>query len=72
MILLLDEPFSSLDRETRSSLHDLIRAVSPQVPGPTIYVTHNAEDAQSLAEHAVRLTGGRLVLDDRPWDTAVE
>jgi ABC-type sulfate/molybdate transport systems ATPase subunit len=69
MILLLDEPFSSVDRETRSSLYDLIRAVSPEVPGPTIYVTHDSEDAQSLAEHAVRLTDGRLAVDERPWDS---
>jgi ABC-type molybdate transport system ATPase subunit len=69
-ILLLDEPFSSVDRETRRSLYDLIRVISAQVPGPTIYVTHNAEDAQSLAEHAVRLMGGRLVVDDRPWETS--
>jgi molybdate transport system ATP-binding protein len=70
MILLLDEPFSSVDPETRRSLYELIRVISPQVPGPTIYVTHNAEDAQSLAEHAVRLTSGRLVVDDRPWETS--
>ncbi len=69
-ILLLDEPFSSVDRETRRSLYDLMRVISAQVPGPTIYVTHNTEDAQSLAEHAVRLMGGRLVEDDRPWETS--
>jgi ABC-type sulfate/molybdate transport systems ATPase subunit len=69
MILLLDEPFSSVDRGVRTSLYAVIRAVSPQVPGPTIYVTHNREDAQELAQHAIRLTGGRLVVDDRPWDT---
>lgn len=67
MMLLLDEPFSSVDRDTRTSLYGLIRAASPQVAGPTIYVTHSAEDAQNLAEHAVRLTEGRLVVDDRPW-----
>jgi ABC-type sulfate/molybdate transport systems ATPase subunit len=71
MILLLDEPFSSVDQETRRSLYSLMRVISPQVPGPTIYVTHNPEDAQSLAEHAVRLAGGRLVVDDRPWKTPV-
>jgi molybdate transport system ATP-binding protein len=70
-ILLLDEPFSSVDRQTRQSLYSLIRAISPQISGPTIYVTHNAEDAQSLAEHGVRLSGGMLVEDDRPWDDPV-
>lgn len=68
IILMLDEPFSSADRKTRASLYDLIRTVSPRVPGPTIYVTHNAEDAQNLAEHAVRLTDAKLVVDDRPWE----
>ena len=67
MMLLLDEPFSSVDRETRQSLYGLIRGISPQLPGPTIYVTHNAEDAHRLAEHGVRLTGGMLAADDRPW-----
>lgn len=62
MILLLDEPFSSVDHETRMSLFDLIRAVSPRVPGPTIYVTHDPEDARTLAEHAVRLADGRLLV----------
>jgi molybdate transport system ATP-binding protein len=70
-ILLLDEPFSSVDRETRQSLYSLIRAISPQISGPTIYVTHNAEDAQSLAEHGVRLSRGVLVADDRPWEDSV-
>jgi len=66
-MLLLDEPFSSVDAETRRSLYDLMRTISPQVEGPTIYVTHNAEDAQSLAEHGFRLSGGLLVADDEPW-----
>jgi len=64
MILLLDEPFSSVDRDTRDSLYGLIRAISPQVAGPTIYVTHSGEDARNLAEHAVRLTEGQLVVED--------
>lgn len=68
-ILLLDEPFSSVDGETRRSLHDLIRAVSPRVSGPTVYVTHNAEDAESLAEYAFRLSNGALVADDRAWES---
>ena len=67
-VLLLDEPFSSVDRKTRSSLYELMRVISPQVPGPTIYVTHDAEDAASLAEHAVRLSAGRLVVEERPWE----
>jgi ABC-type molybdate transport system ATPase subunit len=67
-ILLLDEPFSSVDRHTRRSLYVLIREISPTIPGPTIYVTHNSDDAQSLAEFAFSLADGRLTADKRPWD----
>lgn len=67
-MLLLDEPFSSLDRTTRLSLHALLRELSPQVAGPTLYVTHSAEDARALAEGVLRLEGGRLAAAERPWE----
>lgn len=67
-MLLLDEPFSSVDRETRLSLRALLREVSPRVPGPTIYVTHDAEDASSLADAVVTLEGRQLRTDERPWE----
>jgi molybdate transport system ATP-binding protein len=69
-VLLLDEPFSSVDRATRLSLHKLLREVSRLVPGPTIYVTHSAEDARALAEHVLCLEGGRLLPAERPWEGA--
>jgi ABC-type sulfate/molybdate transport systems ATPase subunit len=67
-VLLLDEPFGSVDRETRQSLYGLIRAVSAQIPGPTIYVTHSTEDAENLAECAFRLDRKTVVAVDRPWE----
>ena len=67
-ILLLDEPFSSVDRDTRRSLYALIRQFSPTIAGPTIYVTHSVDDAQSLAECAMRLDGGQLTPAERPWE----
>jgi ABC-type sulfate/molybdate transport systems ATPase subunit len=67
-VLLLDEPFSSLDVKARSSLYVLLRRVSPLVPGPTLYVTHNGEDARALAEAAFTLEDGALAQSGRPWD----
>jgi ABC-type sulfate/molybdate transport systems ATPase subunit len=67
-MLLLDEPFSSVDGETRRSLRALLREVSPRIQGPTIYVTHDAADASSLAEGVVTLEGGMLRADERPWE----
>jgi iron(III) transport system ATP-binding protein len=68
-MLLFDEPFSSLDRRTKTVLYDLLRTVSPLVPGPTIYVTHHADDAASLAESVVTLEGGKLAPGNTPWET---
>jgi molybdate transport system ATP-binding protein len=66
-VLLLDEPFSSVDQETKDTLYHLLRQVSPLVSGPTIYVTHHTEDAVSLAEASVTIEAGRLVQGDHPW-----
>lgn len=59
-LLLLDEPFSSVDQETKDNLCDLLRSVSPLVSGPTIYVTHQRDDALSLAETVVAMEAGRV------------
>ncbi len=67
-LLLLDEPFSAVDRKTRLALHSLLRELSPRVPGPTIYVTHSSEDAHALAESVMSIEGGRLVTSERPWE----
>ena len=67
-LLLLDEPFSAVDRKTRLALHSLLRELSPRVPGPTIYVTHSAEDARALAESVVSFEAGKLVTFERPWE----
>jgi ABC-type sulfate/molybdate transport systems ATPase subunit len=67
-VLLLDEPFSSVDRKTKDSLYDLLREVSARVQGPTIYVTHHADDAVSLADTVMTLEAGRLAPAERPWE----
>jgi ABC-type molybdate transport system ATPase subunit len=67
-LLLLDEPFGSVDPETRQSLYGLIRTVSTQIPGPTVYVTHSVEDAENLVECAFHLDHKTVAAVDRPWD----
>ena len=62
-VLLLDEPFSSVDQQTKEILYDVLRQVSRSVSGPTIYVTHHREDAVDLAEAIVTMDAGRLVPD---------
>jgi ABC-type sulfate/molybdate transport systems ATPase subunit len=67
-LLLLDEPFSSVDRKAKEALYELLRRLSPLVSGPTIYVTHHVEDAVSLAERVMMLAAGKLAPDERPWE----
>jgi len=67
-VLLLDEPFSSVDGRNKESLYKLVREMSPLVAGPTIYVTHHADDAIALAESVMTLDRGKLARADRPWE----
>ncbi len=65
-MLLLDEPLSSVDVETRRGLRSLIRELSNGIPGPTIYVTHDEADVKELAEAIVLLEHGRVRPPDPP------
>lgn len=65
-ILLLDEPFSSVDGATRRTLRALLRELSPRITGPTLYVTHDPGDVRELAEDILELENGQLVPRDSP------
>lgn len=60
-ILLLDEPFSALDDQTRAAARDLVRDLTRQHGWHTILVTHHGEDVQALASRRYRIESGRLV-----------
>jgi iron(III) transport system ATP-binding protein len=59
-LLLLDEPFSSLDPKLREDLRGELAALQRQLLLPTIYVTHDREDAQALADRTITMRAGRL------------
>jgi ABC-type Fe3+/spermidine/putrescine transport system ATPase subunit len=59
-LLLLDEPFSSLDPQLRAALRVELAALQRQLHVPTIYVTHDREDARALADRTISLRAGRL------------
>lgn len=60
-ILLLDEPFSALDDETRGTIRELVRTLTIQHGWHTLLVTHHADDVEALASRRYRLADGRLV-----------
>ena len=59
-VLLLDEPFSSLDTDLRAMLRREFSDLQRQLGLTTIYVTHDHADAAALATRAVLMRDGRI------------
>ncbi len=49
-VLLLDEPLSALDEDTRSEMYELLRMVQKTTGVTTLHVTHSREEAESLGD----------------------
>lgn len=60
-LLLLDEPFSAVDRATRKSLYVELRQMHASRPTTMVLVTHDLDEAAQLASHLVLLDAGRVV-----------
>ena len=59
--LLLDEPFSAVDRATRERLYAEIIALRRHLAMPVVLVTHDMNEAQLLADRMVVIEAGRIV-----------
>ncbi len=60
-VLLLDEPFSALDPELRSAMHELLADVREKLNPTILMVTHDHDEAAAVADHLALLSGGRLL-----------
>ncbi len=67
-LILLDEPFSSLDATLRASLRADVRAVLREAGVSAILVTHDQEEGLSLADQVAVLRGGRIVQSGSPQE----
>ncbi len=65
-ILLLDEPFSNLDALLRVRLREELRRIQRQVRITAIFVTHDQEEALSLADRIAVMSKGQLEQLDVP------
>jgi len=65
-VLLLDEPFGALDARIRVELRDTVRAVQRRLGMTTILVTHDQEEAFSLADRIGIMQMGRLLETGTP------
>ena len=67
-VLLLDEPFSSLDQAIKEELLSELRAILRVHPITMVYVTHSAEDAFELADEIAFLDQGKVMVQTQPED----
>ena len=59
-IVLLDEPFSALDPQTRQDMLALIKALATEQQSAVIMVTHDQRDADAIADSQFLLHNGEL------------
>jgi sulfonate transport system ATP-binding protein len=72
-LMLLDEPFGALDALTRSRMHVLLQDLCARHRPAVLLVTHDVDEAISLADRTLVLSEGTITLDvrvelDRPRD----
>lgn len=65
-ILLLDEPFASLDQHLRERLREEVRDIQQRLKITTLFVTHGQDEALSMADRVVVMRDGRTEQIDRP------
>lgn len=60
-LLLLDEPLAALDAGLRHRMRDELAMLQQRLDIPTILITHDPADVETLAEQVFRIRDGRIV-----------
>ncbi|MBP6180066.1 MAG: ATP-binding cassette domain-containing protein, partial [Anaerolineales bacterium] len=78
-LLLMDEPFSAVDPQTRGQLLNDLSSVLAQEHRTTIFVTHNLKEAAQMGDRVAVVIGGELKqagtpqeIKSNPIDASVE
>jgi sulfonate transport system ATP-binding protein len=66
-LVLLDEPFASLDAITRLRMHELVRALRARHEATMLLVTHDVDEAIALGDRILVMRDGRIA-NDHPID----
>jgi NitT/TauT family transport system ATP-binding protein len=64
-ILLLDEPFASLDAMTKAALQDELQRVQEQTNATMVFVTHDIDEAAYLSDRILLLEGSPATIGPR-------
>jgi NitT/TauT family transport system ATP-binding protein len=78
-VLLMDEPFASVDAQTRMTLQEELTRIWQERRSTVLFITHDVPEAVFLANRVVVLSKGRVLADvevplprPRRWDPLVE
>jgi molybdate transport system ATP-binding protein len=69
-VLLLDEPFSAVDRRLRVALYEPLLALRRRVAGPTVLVTHDFDEVVRLCDRVIVLDRGAVVAQGKVHELA--
>jgi iron(III) transport system ATP-binding protein len=67
-LILLDEPFSNLDPSIRARVRDEVRELIHQIGITAVFVTHDQEEALSVAEQVAVMMAGRVMQVGTPTE----
>jgi len=59
-LLLLDEPFSALDKSTKAQMLTILKAIQQQLQLPMLYVSHSLSELQYIADQLVTVNAGKI------------
>lgn len=60
-LLLLDEPFSALDKNTKEKIYEEFARFKETLKIPTILITHNHKETELFADKQIKLKEGRII-----------
>jgi molybdate transport system ATP-binding protein len=59
-LLLLDEPFSALDKKTKSQMLTSLKTIQQQLKLPMLYVSHSIGELQFIAKQLIIISSGQI------------
>ena len=65
-VFLFDEPMSDLDAKLKAELRPVIEQVTDEIGCPTLYVTHDQEEAMTMSDRVAIINDGNLEQVDPP------
>lgn len=71
-VLVLDEPLSALDGESREQTCDVLRTMQRQTGITTLHITHSADESRRLADRRLRMEEGQVFVESNDHPYAAE